>query len=269
MRGVRALPAAHALVRGPGAPPPAPPSPALRAARPHAPPAARTRTHHPVALAARLPARPPCAARLPSRAPQPRAHAPRPRALPSPPRSRGHRAALLLLSPPSPMVAAAAAATQTLGSGGRAPRPEVTFLAASARAAPPSAFHPHSGRHPVLAALGKRAHDPPSRGPLLYGASGWASREPLPGTSRTRVLRPRSMAPRAEGQQFRPLPGPEARARPVRRKLPVSGEVPSSPRGSGPRACAALSPLRSRAGAVQIVAQAARATRVLQPSLLL
>lgn len=103
------------------------------------PPQRRARALTP-SRARRPPSRPP-PVRSPApeaRPPRPWPHAPGPRALPSPPRSRGRRAALLLLSPPSRMVAAAAAATQTLGSGGRAPRPEVTFQAASARAAPPS-----------------------------------------------------------------------------------------------------------------------------------
>ncbi|XP_057389733.1 skin secretory protein xP2-like [Balaenoptera acutorostrata] len=163
-----ALPgAAHAHSPGafPAAPPGAPAPPRVTGRAPtHAPPAARTRTRPP--SRARLPPpRPPprpqpgALRRAPTR---PQAHAPRPRALPSPPRSRGRRAALLLLSPPSRMVAAAAAATQTLGSGGRAPRPEVTFLAASARAAPPSPSHPTSSLHLVLAALGRRARRPPS-----------------------------------------------------------------------------------------------------------
>lgn len=185
----RALSAAPA-----GAPPPA--SPAARPLTP--PPAARTRTSLP--SRARLPPpRPPPRPQpgTPRRAPtRSRAHAPRPRALPSPPRSRGRRAALLLLSPPSRMVAAAAAATQTLGSGGRAPRPEVTFLAASARAAPPSPSYPPSGLHPVLAALGRRARRPPRRRPPSSMVRSGRLREPLPDASRTRVLRPRSMAPR-------------------------------------------------------------------------
>ena len=143
---------------------------------------------------------------------RPRAHGPRPRALPSPPRSRGRRAALLLLSPPSRMVAAAAAATQTLGSGGRAPRPEVTFLAASARAAPP---------------------------PALWcgaGAPGWHFRTRLGHGSSGHALwrcATRGFAPR-------PLPGQEERARPVRRRLPGA-------QGGAPRPRAGLSRLRGRA----------------------
>lgn len=156
------------------------------------------------------------------------------------------------------MVAVAAAATQTLGSGGRAPRPEVTFQAASARATPPSLFHPPSGLHPVLAALGRRARDPLAAGPPALWCE-TALREPLPGASRMRVLRPRSMAPRAEGLRPRPLLGPEPRARPVRRRLPVSGEVPPTP-GTGTRACAVRPPRRLWVGGMRRAARAARAT---------
>ncbi|XP_061028520.1 nascent polypeptide-associated complex subunit alpha, muscle-specific form-like [Eubalaena glacialis] len=141
-----ALPgAAHAHSPGafPAAPPGAPAPPRVTGRAPtHAPPAARTRTRPP--SRARLPPpRPPprpqpgALRRAPTR---PQAHAPRPRALPSPPRSRCRRAALLLLSPPSRMVAAAAAATQTPGSGGRAPRPEEGEPGDPLAAAPPQLY---------------------------------------------------------------------------------------------------------------------------------
>lgn len=242
-----------------GAPPgvaraPAParaPRPASAAARSLTPqaPAARTRTRPP-SRARRPPPRPPprpqpgALRRVPTR---PRAHGPRPRALPSPPRSRGRRAALLLLSP-SRMVAAAAAATQTLGSGGRAPRPEVTFLAASARAAPPLPSlppfqpppRPRRSRKASLATPPPAAAGPP---PALWcgaGAPGWHFRTRLGHGSSGHALwrcAPRGFAPR-------PLPGQEARARPVRRRLPGA-------QGGAPRPRAGLSRLRRRAVGVE------------------
>lgn len=132
----RATRAAHARSSAPSAAPPA--SPAARVLtppNPHPTPGARTRTRRPVALARPPPALPqPDApgARPPGSGRSPPAPAPSPHLL-GPGAAAPHSSS----SPPSRMVATAAAATQTLGSGGRAPRPEVTFPAASARAAPP------------------------------------------------------------------------------------------------------------------------------------